>query len=382
LKRVCIVRHNYYPEEAHVRRDAETLVKNGYGVDVICLQKKGEKARETVRGVNIYRLPVEHHRQGVLRYIFEYSAFLLMATLVLGWLSLTKRYKVIEVISMPEILVFATLFPRLLGARVEFYVFDLSPETFSDSYRLSQSHPFIRLMRLLSKICFSLADHIITPEFISRRIIMELGVPASKITMILNVPDENVFINGNRFSKTNSHFCLMTHGSILEKYGIQTLIKAVPLLKNDIAGLEVLVVGDGEYLQNLQELAQSLDIGDYVHFTGLVPFEDVSGYIAQADIGIVPTFIPMLPNKLFEYLAMGKPVIATRTPSVEVCFDDDSLMLYETDDEADLARCILELYRDPEKRACLAKSGSRAYQKYRWDNMKHEYLKVFDRLSG
>jgi glycosyltransferase involved in cell wall biosynthesis len=47
-----------------------------------------------------------------------------------------------------------------------------------------------------------------------------------------------------------------------------------------------------------------------------------------------------------------------------------------------LARCILELYRDPEKRARLARSGSRAYQKYRWDNMKQEYLKVFDRLSG
>ena len=44
VKRICIVRYSYYPQHAHVRRDAETLTKHGYKVDVICLKSKGQKA--------------------------------------------------------------------------------------------------------------------------------------------------------------------------------------------------------------------------------------------------------------------------------------------------------------------------------------------------
>ena len=55
-------------------------------------------------------------------------------------------------------------------------------------------------------------------------------------------------------------------------------------------------------------------------------------------------------------------------------------MFYEPDNEYDLARCILELYNSPEKRAVLAASGSAIYQKYRWPVMKNEYIKVYDTL--
>ena len=44
-----------------MRRDLETLVENGYNVDVVCLGKKGQKYRETIKGVNVYRIPVRHH---------------------------------------------------------------------------------------------------------------------------------------------------------------------------------------------------------------------------------------------------------------------------------------------------------------------------------
>jgi glycosyltransferase involved in cell wall biosynthesis len=57
-------------------------------------------------------------------------------------------------------------------------------------------------------------------------------------------------------------------------------------------------------------------------------------------------------------------------------------MFYEPGDEHDLARCVLELYKDPEKRATLAASGIAAYEKYRWKTMKNEYVKIFDRLTG
>jgi glycosyltransferase involved in cell wall biosynthesis len=381
MKRICIVRHNYYPEEAHVRRDAETLLRHGYEVDIVCLRKEGQGSHEAIRGVNVYRIPIEHHRKGILRYIFEYSAFFLLSSWRLSWLSLRRRYQVVEVVSMPEFLIFATLFPKLLGAKVVLYVYDHTPETFSDNFDVGPNHVAVRLLRAVSRVSLGLADHVIAAEFRSQEIIESRGVSSSKVSLVLNVPDEDVFGCRSFCSNSQGRFCLITHGSLLERYGVQTLIRAVPLLTGNIPELEVKVVGDGEYRPKLEYLAQSLGVRDYVDFTGLVPFEEMPSLIARADVGIVPTIVPMLPNKLFEYLASGKPAVVASSPSIEACFDDGSVMLYEPDDEQDLARCILELYRNPDKRADLAVSGSAIYQKYRWATMKYEYLKVFDQLT-
>jgi glycosyltransferase involved in cell wall biosynthesis len=89
----------------------------------------------------------------------------------------------------------------------------------------------------------------------------------------------------------------------------------------------------------------------------------------------------MMPTKLFEYIAMGKPVIATDFPSMRVYFDDEAVRYYVPGDENDLASGVLDLYSNPEKRAKIAASASIVYQKLRWDVMKYEYLKVFDQLT-
>jgi glycosyltransferase involved in cell wall biosynthesis len=380
LNRICIIRHNYYPDEAHVRRDAEALAEHGYEVDIVCLRKKGQKRRESVRGVNVYRLPVEHHRRGILRYIFEYSTFLIMASWTLGWLSLKRRYSVVEVVSMPEILVFAALFPKLLGTKIVMNVFDHTPETYAKIYKIGSNHIAIRLMRGVSRLCLSLTDHVITAELASREMAISRGIPASKVSVVLNVPDESVFHHAPTSHKKKKCFCLVTHGSLTQHYGVQTLIKAVPLLTDGIPNLKVMIVGDGEYRPQLEEMAQSLDVGSHVVFTGLVPFESVPSLIAEADIGVVSALIPLLPNKLFEYLALDKPVVVAATSSVQAFFDDNSVKFYQPDNEQDLAQCVLELYRNPDIMANLVASGSAIYDRYRWSNTKYQYLKVFDEL--
>jgi len=163
---------------------------------------------------------------------------------------------------------------------------------------------------------------------------------------------------------------------------VQTLIRAVPLLIGDIPELRIMVVGDGEYRHQLEGLTQSLGVSEYINFTGLVPFEEIPGLINQADIGVVSCLTPMLPNKLFEYLASGKPTIVAKTRAISAFFDDKSIALYEPDDEQALANSVLDLYRNPQKRAVLAASGLATYKKYSWDLIKHEYLKIFKQLTA
>jgi len=384
MKRVCIVRNRYYSFLIPNRRNIETLVSYGYEVDVVCLKKKGEKSEDIIGGVRVYRLPVEHHRGGILRYAFEYFSFFFLAFWKLAWLSLRRRYQVVEVSGIPDFLVFTAIIPKLLGATVIFYLLDHTPEVFMEHFMVSSDHAVIKLLRLVERTSARWADYCVGTQIINRQILESHGVPSSKISVILNVPDDNAFKHRPSPSNDDGIFRLITHGTLLERYGVQTLIRAVPLLIKEIPHLKVKVVGDGEYRPQLEQLAQFLDVTKYVDFTGLVPQVEIPTYIAEAHIGVVTILTktnPMLPNKLFEYLAMGKPAVSASIPAIKAYFDYNSVMYYEPDDEHDLACCILELYRNPEKRAALAASGSAAYQKYHWSEMKYEYLNVFNKLT-
>ncbi len=135
-ERVCFIRMNYFPEEAHVRKNAEALTEAGYDVDVICLRQKGEKARVDRGRVRIYRLPLMHRRSGALRYLFEYAAFFTMAFCLVAFLHLRKRYQIIETYNVPDVIVFVALVPKLLGAKLVHYMFEATPEMYADRFNL------------------------------------------------------------------------------------------------------------------------------------------------------------------------------------------------------------------------------------------------------
>lgn len=382
MKRVCIVRQKYWPNK-NVVRNAKALVSQGYEVDVFCLRKRGEKARETIDGVNVHRLHLGFRRGNVLWYLFEYSAFFLLMSLKLAWISLRKRYDVIEVDTMPDVFVFITFFPRLLGTRVILYMYENMPELFASTFDKGPNHVGTRLMCLMERISAGYAHRVIVSDGIPyKRVLESHGVPSKKITVVLNVPDDAIF--DPKFSldaKDGDHFRLIVVSTIVKRYGVQTLIKAIPLLLKDIPELRVDVIGEGEYRPELEKLSHELGVAEHIRFTGLVPLEDVPSFIAQADIGIVPTITDLgLPNKLFEYFALGKPCVVSALPSLKATFDNSHVLFYEPDDAEGLASRILELCHSPEKRASLTSHAQAFYQNCRWQLMKHEYLKVYEDL--
>jgi glycosyltransferase involved in cell wall biosynthesis/thymidylate kinase len=384
VKRACIVRINYYPDEPHVRRDAETLVESGFGVDVISLRRKGQKAHEVIGGVNVYRLPMEHRRQGILRYIYEYTAFFVLAFGRLSLLQLRKRYQVVQVINLPDLLVFTAIIPKICGAKVALNFFELMPEVLADKLALDLEHPLVKVFYWLEKLCAGFADHVIAANGVSQEDrLAKNGVSTGKMSSVLNVPDDEFFYPRPPRPDKKA-FRLITHGSILERYGIQYLIKAASRVARDVPGLEVKIVGEGEYRPQLEQLVKSLGLQRVVSFTGRLPFEEMLELLAKADVGIVsllPQKQPQMPCKLFEYLAMSKPAVCAALPAVRPYFKDSAVMYYQPEDVAGLSRCLLELYHNPEKRAELAASGWQAYQRYGWANQKKEYLQVFAKLG-
>ena len=382
-KSVCILRQNYFPAEAHVKKNVDALVDAGFRVDVICLREQGVGGREEYRAGTVYRLPLTHRRTSKARYLFEYLAFFVMAFALLAYRSLRRRYDVVEVYNMPDFLVFAALPAKLLGAKVVFYMFELMPEHAGEQYALEQEHPLIRLLRWIERRSVRFAHRTIVVSHYQREIVAGRDSPRAEPTVICNVPDEALFTpqhssDGGANGRT---FRVLTHGSILRRYGIQTLIRATPYLLTEIPNLEVWILGDGEYRPALQELAEDLGVHGHIRFLDWAPQEEVPGLIARADLGVVPSPVPwLLTNKLFEYIAMDRAVVASASPSLSPLFPEEAIALFRPDDERDLARRILELHADPQRAQRMARNARQAYERYRWTAMKRTYLELHEQL--
>src|SRR5215211_3112164 len=166
--RVCYVRHSYYLQVAHMHRNVEALERAGYDVSVVALRGPGEPAHERLlERAELYRLPVGHRRGGLARYIWEYSAFFLLALVKVTTLHLSSHFDVVEVDNMPDLLVFSALIPKLTGARVILYIADPMADLMVRSKGLSPRHPLVRMLAWLELVCAAFADKVIVPNAVA-----------------------------------------------------------------------------------------------------------------------------------------------------------------------------------------------------------------------
>jgi glycosyltransferase involved in cell wall biosynthesis len=126
------------------------------------------------------------------------------------------------------------------------------------------------------------------------------------------------------------------------------------------ANARLLVVGDGPARADLEKLARELSLKDRVRFTGVVAREQVPGLVAAFDIALQPAVVPYAsPLKLFEYLALGKAIVAPRQPNIEeVLVDGRNALLFDADEPGALEAALTDLAEDAALRARLAEGAA------------------------
>ena len=150
-KRAGMVVFSLYPADPRPRRAAEALLKEGMRVDLICEGDAKSPKRETLDGLEIIRIPIQHRRGGILSYAYQYCAFILMSAAVLAWRSLRGRYDLVYVHNMPDILVLSALVPKLFGARVILDQHDPMPELMRTIFNLEETSFGVRVIRRLER---------------------------------------------------------------------------------------------------------------------------------------------------------------------------------------------------------------------------------------
>ncbi len=378
--KLCIIRMNYFPEESHLLRNVNALKESGWNVTIICLgDKKNQLKHEILDGVNVYRIFIERKRTGVLRYLFEYLYFSISVFFKLNIRLIKENFKYLEVDNMPDFLVFSTIIQKIRGSFVVMYMFENMPELFATDKNLSVNNPFIKVLKFIENCALRYADRIIAVHNESKKLFLNKKINGDKFTTVLNVPESIKLPPQN--DKANNDFILLSHGSILKRYGYDVSIKAFKYVSDKYNNIKYFIIGDGEYKDELKSLAKKLELQQKVKFIDKVKFEQLFYYIQRADIGIIPMYInyQMLPNKLFEYIYCGLPIIITDIPVLRYYFDENTLIFFKNNDEKDLAEKIIEIYENPEKLRKLSDNLKKSSPRFKWENIKNDYTSVFNR---
>jgi glycosyltransferase involved in cell wall biosynthesis len=388
MARVCMVALTKYQSDARVRREAEALVERGDDVDVICLRGADTGRTRSLRGVRLYEVWVPRYRgSSALSYVAQYSVFFVLAAIGVSWLHLRRRYDVVQAHTMPDFIVFTAILAKLLGAKVLLDVHDLVPELYESKFGLSESDRAIRLLMWIERKSVAFADRAIAVHEPQLDALVSHGNPREKFSVLLNAPDPTFFAQRIGHASGNSSFKLVYHGTIAPRHGLETAVRAVSRVRDEIAPIQFLVLGVGDGVPRVEQLVRELELDEIVLVQkAMVPLEKLLPLISDADLGVVPIHDDgftkyMLPVKLLEYVALGIPVVCSETETIRAHFDDTMLAFFPPGDEEALARRLVELYGDADAREELAERASVFLDVHSWDAEKRRYYALIDELA-
>lgn len=380
--------HSHYPVgEPRGEREAQAMLEAGYAVSMICLRTAAELPKETADGVHIVRLPIQHVRDaGTLRFFGEYLRFTFRSALAVLKIHRRQRIDVVYVHAPPDFLVAAAIIPKLLGSGVVLDIHDLSPDMFEARFgRRLSTHVATRILRSIERVAGALADRVVTVHHPYRKELAAAGVPLRKITVVMNAPDPDVVNRarnaGGARAKSDS-FVVGYHGTINHWYGVDLLVEAVARLEEHIPDMSALVIGEGDALQTVEQLARKLGVDDRIEFSrAYVPNVDALRRIAVASCGVIPNRRSRLnrfalSSKLLEYVALGVPVVVARLETLAAHFGPEEVTFFEPDNAESLASAMAWVAQHPSDAREKAERAQRRAEAYSWSESRARLLKA------
>ncbi len=390
---VAMVVHAYYEEDPRVRREAEAVVASGRDVDVFALRREGFDREGMLEGVRVHRLDVQRHQgAGIGTYVLEYTEFAVRALVALTRAHRRRHYALAQVASIPDALVFAALPLRMVGVPVILDLHEAMPEFFRMRFPRASNRLVQVVLAAQERLSIAMANAVITVNDALGDRLVNMGVRRSKVTIVRNSPSLarfNAAAHAQRQFMEDGTLRLVYAGGLSKIYEVEVAVGALAQLKArrpDLpARLDLYGRDFGEV--PLREQAEQLGVADRVFFHGRIPIDDVPAAVAAADIGIAPTrrteFTDLsLSTKVFEYAAMGKPVVATRLPMVEATFPAGTVVMYDPGSAGSMADGLEALVDDASDRAARVTATATVVREMSWERESVGYLALVEGLAS
>lgn len=372
-----------YDSDARVRRQAEALASRGDQVTVFALHAQGRPKMEIVDGVRVVRARTRKYRGDSTRaYMSLYLGFGVRATLWL--LRRLRSFDLVQVHSIPEVLVFAATAHAASRVPVLLDIHDLSEQLFASKFR--KRGAFMTAIRLSTRASLWLADEVLTVHDEYAQTIRSMT--KRPVNVMVNAPDDRIFKpRPFRPWDPNGEVVFGYHGLIAPRHGLVNVVEALKRLRDDVDA-RLLLFGGGDGLPAVRQRVAELGLQDVVRLPDApLPVTEVVKEIEPVHIGLVPSLRDpwtdhVLPTKLLEYATLGIPVITFRNPVIERYFPPDAVTFVDPATPENLYTAMRMLASDPERGRKQAERAAEIMADICWPAQRQAYLDLIDRMVG
>jgi glycosyltransferase involved in cell wall biosynthesis len=258
---------------------------------------------------------------------------------------------------------------------------------FSFSKYYSSAHAKLKLLVLKKALGFSDRIIAITPG-IKAALEKNYNIPGEKITVVSNGANTSLFRPMTQEACRKElgldlnvlYVCFV--GNLAPWQGVEYLVKAAPSILSQFPDCRFLIVGDGVMKDELIKLTSGIE--NKFIFTGVVAYHRVPLYINASDVCAAPFIIArnakigLSPLKLYEYMACGKPVVASNISGVADALEaSEGGIPVSPEDPGALAEAILKLLKTPDLRTKMGSKGlSYVTENYSWYSVAKKVNKV------
>jgi len=383
-----------YPWDVRVEKICMSLKENGHEVHIAARNLKKLSEYENINGLYIHRL--KNWKNNKVNYALSFPAF---------FSPIWKRF-LDSIIHNNEIdLIVVRDLPMAIagiwaGKRNNIpVIFDMAEDYISMLWDIWEDGKFqgvnllVRnpyLARFVEKYTFQKTDHILVVVEEAKNLLLKAGVPKNKITIVSNTPSLDFFNSNNLLTLNkdlriiNRRYSAIYTGGIQMGRGIQTVLESIPRIIKKIPDFLFVVVGDGYASDYFKKYIKVKKLQEYVLWVGWVEHKKIIDYIKASKFGLIPHIISnhvntTIPNKIFDYMGIGLPVISSNAiPLKRILKDEQCGITYSSGDIDELAKAIIHMHKS---NFAYGRNGKEAVKKkYNWESDSVRLLKTVNSL--
>ncbi|MGQ9628033.1 MAG: glycosyltransferase family 4 protein [Anaerolineae bacterium] len=256
-------------------------------------------------------------------------------------------------------------------------------------HRLIPFKPFHPTAKLLESKALRQADKVLVINEKLSDYVKELGASPERTEVLragIDIERFNPVTNGDtirqHYGFTREDIVLFFMGWLYQFSGLTEV--ALQLAMNSNPNLKLLIVGEGDAYEELQQIREKHNLKDRIILTGKRPYQEIPEFIAASNICLLPAYPDqkimqdIVPIKMYEYMAMKKPVIATKLPGIMREFGENNGVLY-VDKPEDAVTKAMELIQSG-KIDELGQKARSFVEAYSWQSITDEFERILQEV--
>lgn len=391
--RIAIIYQGEYPPAERIDKISKTLIDAGHEVYLLCNNYGNRRpSEERIDGLVVCRVKPTFRSptfNRVLKFPLFANPFWFFQIL-----SLVYRFRIeaIQVIDLP-LAAAAWAIARAFRIPVIMDMWENYPEALKGWAKLDWKTRWFKnpsVARALEVWLMPRMDHTFVVVDEQKDRLVTDGVHPDRISTLTNAVDVQMFSRAivDRHTPLDDEpgtYKLIYVGFITVERGLDDIVRAVGLLRGKMPFLRFYVAGTGAYEAHLREIILEEGVSDQVKLIGWIPFDDIKMYLAKSDLCVIPhvnnLFInTTIPNKLFQYMFMAKPVLVSDAkPLARIVNESSCGFIFQSGNASDAAAAIERAYAARGDMTIGERGKTSVLEKYTWEKVSRVLGQIYNK---